>query len=344
MNIESRTNEIMNSIKSSSKGTYYKSEVLPELFALQQELVALAFNAEHADLGNLRIWDVENHLAQMNEECGGIAMEELQRFRAGCKVLCNLIKAECSGNRGESKAFYALEKIHTEHLILKNVELTGENQRTEIDAVVITDKGAFIIEVKNTHKDIFIDERGDYYRTGEYLKWDSNIGEKLNVKRELLQKALYEAGYEEIKIFEIVVFTNNRIEVKNHCSRIKTCFLGQLPYIIDEWNLEGNLTSKAIHQAGEAVENARCKEKYPLGLDTKSFKRDLATVMAKLEAASQNEAEEIPKPAVEENTKNNRILDFLSMVFSARHMKAAGTAAAIALTVVSAVVSLKNNV
>ena len=105
MNIEIRKQEIVKSMKSASKLTYHKSEVLPELFALQQELVAQTFNKDHAELGNLKIWDVESHLAQMNEECGGIATEELQRFQSGCRFLSNLIKAEISGNRGESKAF-----------------------------------------------------------------------------------------------------------------------------------------------------------------------------------------------------------------------------------------------
>ncbi|MBQ6416842.1 MAG: hypothetical protein IJJ65_11405, partial [Butyrivibrio sp.] len=39
-----------------------------------------------------------------------------------------------------------------------------------------------IIEVKNTAKNIFLDENGDYFRTGEYLRWDCNIAEKMTLK------------------------------------------------------------------------------------------------------------------------------------------------------------------
>ena len=344
MNIETRTNEIMNSIKSASKETYHKSEVLPELFALQQELVALTFNPEHADLGNLRIWDVENHLTQMNEDCGGVANEELQRFKSNCKSLCNMIKIHYSGNRGESKAFYALNNMRTEHLVLKNVELTDESKRTEIDAVVITHKGAFIIEVKNTRKNVFIDEKGDYYRTGEYMKWDSNIGDKLNTKRELLRKALCKAGIENVDIFEVVVFTNNCIELHNICDSIKTSFLGQLPYLVDQWNCGRYLSSGVMHRTAEAIEKARCEEEYPLEFDAVCFKRDFAIVMAKLEAASQQEKEEICEPIAKETSKLIRFIDFINTVFSAKHMKAAGTAAAMIITVASAVANLKNTI
>ncbi len=101
MSIETRTTEIMGSIKSASKETYHKSEVLPELLSLQQEIVAHTFKAEHTDLNALRIWDVENRLEQINESCGGVATEDLVRFKSGCRLMCNMIKAEYSGNRGK---------------------------------------------------------------------------------------------------------------------------------------------------------------------------------------------------------------------------------------------------
>ena len=71
--------------------------------------------------------------------------------------------------------------------------LSEEDQRTEIDAVLIGHKGAFIIEVKNTKRNIFIDHDGSYYRTGQYLRFDSNIAERLHSKEELLKRALSNA-------------------------------------------------------------------------------------------------------------------------------------------------------
>lgn len=70
-----------------------------------------------------------------------------------------------------------------------------------MDAVVITPKCVTIIEVKNTSRNIFIDEEGNYFRTGEFLKWDCNIAEKMSLKEKLLRKVLSEAemGHLQIK-------------------------------------------------------------------------------------------------------------------------------------------------
>ena len=177
-----RVNELMASMKSVGKEAYHKSELLDEMFTLQRELVALTFNEDHAATADLKIWDVERHLEQLNQDCGNVADEELSRFEEGCKTLCNLIKAEISGNRGEYKAFRTLEYVKSNHITLKNVELRDGDLRTELDAVVITPYGITIVEVKNTAKNIFIDEEGSYYRTGEFLKWDCNIAQKMDLK------------------------------------------------------------------------------------------------------------------------------------------------------------------
>ena len=343
MNLETRKQEIVSSIKSGSKTTYHRSEVLPELLALQQEIVTMTFNQEHADLADLKIWDVERHLVQMNEDCEGVASEELVHFQSGCRQLANLIKAEISGNWGETKAFSALDRVCAEHMILKNVELSEENQRTEIDAVLISHKGAFIIEVKNTKRNIFIDHDGSYYRTGRYLRFDSNIAERLRSKEELLKKALCKAGLEKIEIFKIVVFTNNRIEVANQCEGLQTCFLGQLPYMIDGWKKGGHISSEEMKQAAQAVEEARCYETYPLELDVERFISDYAELMSKLEAASMGweEEPEVAPPVTEPVRQESRLISILSTLFSAKHLRAAGTAAAIGITVASTIARMK---
>ena len=178
-----RIEEMMAAMKSFGKDKYQKSELLSEMFALQQEIVELTFNGEHASTADLRIWDVERHLEQMNLDCGNVADEALQAFKNGSKTLCNLIKAEVSGARGEAKAFRTLQYIRNKNIVLRNVELCDGDLRTELDAVVIMPGTIVIVEVKNTAKDIFIDENGDYYRTGEFLRWDCNIAEKMLTKK-----------------------------------------------------------------------------------------------------------------------------------------------------------------
>lgn len=323
-----RVNEMMATMKSFSKDKYQKNELLTEMFALQQEIVGLTFNGDHASTADLKIWDVERHLEQLNQDCGNVADEELQRFKEGSKILCNLIKAEISGNRGEAKAFRTLQYIHSKNIILKNVELSDGDRRTELDAVVITPGVVTIVEVKNTAKNIFIDENGDYYRTGEYLRWDCNIAEKMALKEELLKKVLADDGIEDVQIRSIVVFTDNRIEVQNKYSRIRTCFVSQLAYIIDGFKSSTNMSEEEMEHIEGLIKEAECKEEYPFDFDVAQYKMDFATLMAVLEEASAK-AEE---PEYEQEVVNEKksVWTVLKNAFTSRYAGYAGSAAAAA--------------
>lgn len=332
-----RVNEIVGTMKSFSKDKYQKSELLAEMFALQQEIVGLAFNGDHASTADLKIWDVEKHLDQLNQDCGNVADEELQKFKDGSKKLCNLIKSEISGNRGETKAFRALQFIHSKNSVLKNVELSDGDLRTELDAVVVTPGTVIIVEVKNTAKDIFIDENGNYFRTGEFLKWDCNIAEKMTLKEELLRKALASDGIEDIRIRSIVVFTDSRIEVQNKYSRIRTCFVSQLAYIIDGFKNERPYSDDEMKKIESSIRLAASKESYPFDFDVAQYKLDFATVMACLEEASAKEE----KGGYEEETvvveTKSTVLGGMKKLFASKYAGYAGSAAAAAaVTFVSA--------
>ena len=355
MNINARAQEIANSMTTFSKDTYHSSEVLPELFALQQEIVSLTFNEEHADQGALKIWDVERHLEQMNEELGGVATEQLQRFESGCKDLCNMIKAEISGSRGESKAFRSLERLTCLNRVLHNVELTGDEERTELDAVVITRKGLFIVEVKNTARDIFISENGNYYRTGEYLKWDSNIGGKMDVKTRLLRSALENTAVAEIPITGIVVFTDSRIQVRNCCEKLNTCFLSQLPYLIQDFKGQDFLSEEQILNVEQCIESARCMETYPIKMNVPQFKEDFAILMATLEYASvQTQNNEVVTEAAsnietiaeeEPESKEWTFMTALRAVFKSNYFRrTAPTAAAFAIAVLTTAFTTRHTI
>lgn len=323
-----RVNEMMATMKSFSKNKYQKDELLTEMFALQREIAGLTFNGEHVSTADLKIWDVEKHLEQLNKDCGNVADEELQRFEDGSKTFCNLIKAGISGNRGEAKAFRALQYIHSKNIILKNVELRDGECRTELDAVVVTPGGAIIVEVKNTAKNIFIDENGDYYRTSEYLRWDCNIAEKMALKEELLKKVLTNGGIDDIWIRSIVVFTDSRIEVQNKYSRIRTCFVSQLAYIIDGFQSSSYMSKAEMEHIEELIREAECKEAYPFEFDVAQYKKDFVTLMVVLEEASAK-AEELEHEQEEVNEKKSA-WGVLRNFFTSRYAGYAGSAAAAA--------------
>jgi hypothetical protein len=337
-----RVNEMVNNMKSFGKERYQKDELLTEMFALQREIVELTFNEDHASTADLKIWDVERHLEQLNQDCGNVADEELARFKEGSKALCNLIKAEVSGNRGEAKAFRTLQFIQSRNLVLKNVELSDGERRTELDAVVITPMGITIVEVKNTAKDIFIDENGDYFRTGQFLRWDCNIAQKISLKEELLRKALADEGVHNTPIKSIVVFTNNRIEVQNKYSEIETCFVSQLAHLIDEYKTDQTIADDEMAGIGEIIRNAENKETYQFDFDVARYKKDFATLMVILEDASARTEEETERTVVTDRNESawRRVKRFISSRY-AGYAGSAAAAAAITLISTAAVVGVR---
>lgn len=346
-----RVEELMAGMKSFGKDGYHKRELLREMFALQQEIVELTFSGEHAATAELKIWDVEKHLEQLNEECGHVADEELQKFMESSKILCNLIKAEISGNKGEYKAFKTLEYLRSQNRVLRNVELSDGERRTEIDALVITPKCLTIVEVKNTSKNILIDEDGNYYRTGEFLKWDCNIAEKMATKEELLRKVLEAAGYGHIRIRSVVVFTNNRIEVQNKFAQLRTCFVNHLAYVIDGFRLDESITMHDMDSVQSIVENARCQEVYPFEFDARQYQADFANLLATLEfAKAKVEAQEEMVAEFEQyhervsRQTQNRVKkvafsDIMRTIFTSKQIRYAGSTVVVAITVVSGVIA-----
>lgn len=294
---EKRVNEILSQITAFSKDSYTKSEFLPELLKLQKELIDLTFNTEHAENGDLRLWDVERHLRKMNDERGRVADDELARFFQGSKAVCKNISAEFSGNAGEQKVFRALENLGCQNGVLRNVELEFDGRRTEIDAIVFTNHAVFIIEIKNSKKNIFIDEYGEFYRIGNSMHHDCNIADKMDEREALLRKALERAGMDYLKIFKIVTFTNPRIDVecKYHC--IQVCPSNYLPTFIEKFTSNQWYTYEDICTMMKAVNEVKCPEEYQMSIDMNDYKRDFAMLMAKLEATEEADNE----PDITEN-------------------------------------------
>ena len=258
-NFERMVKEVVEKIGAFTKTKYCKADIEGELRNLQQELLRLVFDEEHILNSNLKIWDAFNQLASENEEKNGIATELLEVLKEDCKMFSNLIRAEISGNWGENQVFHRLTGLKGKHTILRNIELSNGFKKTELDFVVFTEKAQVVIEVKNTKKDVFIDENGDYYRKGEYQNFDCNIKEKMDYREKLLRVMLVDTLAtigKEANVIKLVVFTNNRMEIRNKCEDLKTCFLGELPYLIDDYAGEKLFTEEDIIAMSEVISDS----------------------------------------------------------------------------------------
>ena len=158
--------------------------------------------------------------------------------------------------------------------------------------MVFTSKAAFILEVKNTKKDVLVDETGDYYRVGDYTSRDSNLKSKMGFRETLLREALAETmarRNKDMKVVKLVVFTNNRITLHNKCKELQTCFLAQLPYIIEEYAGEDLYTEEDITAMAELLSSANNAQEYEFEMDMQKFKEDFAKLLVTLETAEERE-------------------------------------------------------
>lgn len=338
MNIQKRTEEIERSITAFTRDSYHKSELLPEMLKLQSEVVNLTFNEQHADNANLRLYDVSKHFEQLNKNCENACEKELTAFEKSSKNVCNLIKAEISGQKGEAYTFKALEDLICNNLVLKNIELENGGNRSELDAIVITEKGIFIIEVKNTHKNVLINKSGKYYHSGTWTSFDCHLKEKMNIKESLLRNTLENAGLTNVPIFKLVAFTCGTIEVQNYCEELTTTFASNLIYFIEFCDSPKIFKEEEMANIYEIINNAKCSEYYAVSEEIIEFKKNYAELIVKLESINNQQEEPIDKPS-KGNIAIKNIKNFFRMVENNKQIRVA--ASGLAVTVVSAIVCHK---
>lgn len=285
-----RVNEIMNRMTAFENDRYTRDEMLNEFFKLQNEMAIIAFGDAQSE--GKRFYDISDHYSDLNLSRNNKSEELVENFRRECGEATNYIKAEVSGRKGESKAFYKLNYLLSAHSIRKNIEIGDLSKKTEIDALVVTEKAAFIIEVKNTKRDIFIDADGQYYRTGEFLKWDSNLGAKLALREAFVRKAAEQAGIKNIRIEKIVVFTDNRVRVQNKCKSIRTCFLNQLTSVIDTYKGQKEMSLSEIDNLMATVDEMTTVTSYSPDINVQQLKADFAELVAMMDYPEETRTEE----------------------------------------------------
>lgn len=279
-----RINELVASIRSFDKATYQRAEVLPELLSLQRELVLATPWDDVIDVNDLKLYAVVNRLAELNAQYNRAADMELDYFIEGADRVCKEITKLAKGGSGKAKVMTALHDLCCPRRVLRNISMGDESERTEIDVVVITEKAYFIIEVKNTRRDIYIDPMGNYFRCGLDYNWDSQIAEKMHAREYFLRRALHTVGEHNPKIVNVVVFTED-IQVNNRCRMLKTCSLKTLVSLIEGYSGYDLYSQSDMKKGAAAILQANQTEFNPIELGIQQVKLGFAAVIAALEEA-----------------------------------------------------------
>lgn len=301
---------LLSSLKGLSKDVYSREELLPEMDQLEKEMAHIVFEdgldipAEYVHMSYIM-----KHLHEMNNVAGNVADQELKRLSRLASIFSNHVRAQQSGITGEDRVEQYLDYMKSNHVVLRNLQLSDGVHNTEIDFLVLKQGVATIVEVKNSKRDIYIDEVGDMYKIGRYENFDSHLGAKMDFRAEVIKQLLKDAGFENMKIEKVVVFTNNRIQVQKDYRGFRVCFLSRLPHLIDDFYGTGVIQfTKHLQQIADFIQSKDLNEYYPFDMDVQEFKEAFVDAYLKIKGYDQ------PKPI--EDGLFTRVRVFMNSLFN----------------------------
>ena len=278
--IEKRKRQILNNCYAgiTDEKSFAKKDVEPELRKFQASIVSTVFEEKHGE--DLRIKDVQLHINSLAEEQHLLLNEKIVEFNAMSNELNKLLGQEIAGNKGERKLERNMKMIQVENEYLTNVELNSEDIVSEIDGIVITSKAIFLLEAKYSVNDMCITSDGNYCRAENHSIVYGNIGDKVNEKEYLLRQALKNKGFDkEIKIYRILVYTNNDTKLFNYYKYLKKCSCNQLHYFIEEFDGEDIYTTEDMSFIKTSLFEASEIKKYPIDFNFKKYEELFADVL-----------------------------------------------------------------
>ena len=157
-------------------------EYVDELFKFQTEVAKLIFNQE--DIAGIRMNEVVAKCEAMAREKNLKSCHEVRDGINALKTIEKEISIAMSGKKGEDRVAYTFQFVERpDASFFRNIYINDESEETEIDAVVITKNGAFVIEVKNVKEDITINPNGRILYDNSTCYHDNNIGEKMEIQK-----------------------------------------------------------------------------------------------------------------------------------------------------------------
>ena len=191
-----------------------------------------------------------------------------------------------SGKNSEERVAHSLSFVTRKYFRnYQNVYVTEQYAETELDDVVLTDKGIIIIEVKAAKNNITISSDGRLlYANGESYHNES-IGDKMSAKRRLLKSCieakLAERGLDiPVLIDSYIVFDcpgYMSVSVTDNFRREHWCRRGKLQFLVSEFTSDVTYSNEALEQLEEILADMENNAKrYPIDLDLRVIRQRFA--------------------------------------------------------------------
>lgn len=273
------------------------TERLNGLLDYQGLVLSEVFNDGHAE--SLRLRDVVAHFEDLAREKGYGENETVRAAIDDMDTIAKEIAIAISGASGERQVARAIRYARRNVIALPNISLSDGEDKTELDQIVITSNGIFILEVKNYKKDVTISEAGQIYGPCNKHYCDRNLGEQMNVKRYLLrsklEQALAEMGADlKVHLESRVVFSDANISVTDLYKQERYCFKTSLPHELENFSSDVSYSYEQMRTIAALITGfAETDDTYDVGLDFDRIRRTFAEAMVILEGDPTAEAEKV---------------------------------------------------
>ena len=310
-------NEIVKEMENTDimmKAAYTFSEYVQESIAFQSMICKMiAGDAYHEKMR------VDEALFIMESTARKMELRSIPAVHNGVMTMKQLEKdlaITMSGAKGESMVSTTLEFLKRPNTrIFRNVYVTDGIDETELDAIVLTDSGAIILEVKKVKNDLSLTEDGRMVFAGDECFDKIPLGEKMALKRRLLKKYLERTAAEKgldipVYVDSYIVFSaprNKFIQVNDYYHKEKYCFRTNLNSKIDNYLGYTYYKADDLSQIGQIIAEMETNVKrFETKLNYDEVRRNLAEALAILWNAQEDlNADEPEEVRVQQNPKRH---------------------------------------
>lgn len=210
-------------------------------------------------------------------------------FKQDMQDISRKIALTISGMKGEAKGFRALKALEYDNdtYVLRNVCLHDGEGRTEIDALVVSPYGVFVIEMKNCRKTMTITKDG-YFQKLDNPDYQYPLGERMCCKEILVREALGETLSVPVRSMLLLV---NDADVIDDFGKVQLANRNTVVNKIRSYakGFDGVLADEVCKMVAK-IEASHEEAKYPCNLDCERIVDNLVALIDEIERAEQAKA------------------------------------------------------
>ena len=265
---------------------YTNDEKLKRLIMLQSAMSNSVFEMSHA--GHFASKDIMKHFEVLAEEYNLSSTREFHRLSDNMDHLSHTIAILKSGQKAEKETqkMFRLIELDKNVETLYNIGLCSGSDQTEIDTIIISPYGLFLIEIKNFNQDMRLTDKGVFETVDSHEAY-YNLGVKMLLKEYLIRKVLSDDI--SIPIIPILLFSNDKSSLIDDYGQCHISYSGTIVNDIRSYFCyEEILSLETIQSIKETLLENHTPTTGLCNVNCGQIVDDFALLMAEIEEAADN--------------------------------------------------------